>query len=161
MEIVSIAQEYRRRSLQVSNAHAAVIQSSVRELRLAGCSRKEKKENSWSLGYFTPCYDTANTAPPPLLPLLSSRSNPPTCFFHLSTTTVRPSPRRRGKFHVAAVAVLHHLGHDEQCPSSSPPALSFVSHESPRANYPRGIDGDCFTFTLRLFCSPFLPYFRH
>lgn len=33
------------------------------------------------------------------------------CFFHLSTTTV--SSRRRGKFHVAAVAVLHHSVHDE------------------------------------------------
>ncbi|EFN70350.1 hypothetical protein EAG_11133 [Camponotus floridanus] len=49
--------------------------SSICELRLAGCSRKEKKENSWSLSYFTPSYDTANTAPP-LLPLLSSLSNP-------------------------------------------------------------------------------------
>lgn len=48
----------------------------------------------------------ATSIAPTVLPL-----QPSTCFFHLSTTTV--NPRRRGKFHVAAVAVLHHSVHDE------------------------------------------------
>lgn len=48
----------------------------------------------------------ATSIAPTVLPL-----QPSTRFFHLSTTTV--SSRRRGKFHVAAVAVLHHSVHDE------------------------------------------------
>lgn len=112
-------------------------------------SEGEEGENSWSLSYFTPCYVTANTAPP-LLPLLSSRSNPQPASSFLRRLCARGGAASFTSPQLQFCTTRVMMNSVLLPPLASCGALSFTSHESSRANYPREIDGDCFAFTLFL-----------
>lgn len=122
-KIVSIAQECRRRGLD-AQCNAAVIQSPVRELRLASCSREEEeKENTASISVIL----LPATTPPVLCHLYCPYPFPPSLnlllppfYSDCARVEARRTPRRRS----CSCTTLGPLG-DEQCPPSFLSASSY------------------------------------